>query len=216
VGITRRRFLVNSTTAGLALALVPYLALADDDDDHRRNNITDEPGEGSSQAEQNRQSNNGNPPSEQVTTYQAEQDWIFTAASGHKTEVMAGQLAIDHGQSQDVKKFGRQMIDDHTKWYDALTRVADNYGVEMPQAPATDDHKSLIQALTGLSGSGFDNFYARAMLQAHRNDVGAYQDGIKLDDRVARYANKYLDNIREHLGMAEDLARKLGIDPSTV
>ena len=218
MALTRRHMLLKTATAGLVLALAPYVALADDDDDdhRRRNNITDEPGEGASQTQQNRESNNGTPPSEQVETYQAEKDWIWTAGSGHKTEIMAAQMAVDRGSSQDVKKFARQMIDDHDKWYDALTRVADNFGVELPQAPAADAHKSLIQALSGMSGSGLDNFYAQAMLQAHRNDVAFYEDGIKLQDRVARYANTYVDNIRDHLGMAEDLARKLGIDPSTV
>src|SRR5581483_9774180 len=116
--ITRRRLLANTASAGLVLALTPYLAHADDDDDddRRRNNVTDEPGEGASQTQQNRESNNGVPPSEQVETYEAEKDWIFMAASGHMTEVMAGQLAIDRGQSQDVKQFGQRMKDDHSNW----------------------------------------------------------------------------------------------------
>src|SRR5689334_20721490 len=99
--LTRRRLLANTATAGLALALTPYLVRADDDDDdHRhRNNITDEPGEGQSQTQQNRESSNGLPPSEQVDTYEAEKDFIFTATSGNATEVAGGQLALQRASS---------------------------------------------------------------------------------------------------------------------
>lgn len=214
---TRRHLLLKSATAGLVLALTPYLVRAnDDDDDHRRrNNVTDEPGESQGQTRENRESSNGVPPSDQVDTYEAEKDFVFTATSGNATEVAGGQLTLQRASSPDVKQFGQRMIDDHSRAYEDSKKLCYEFGVEPPTGPAEDEHKQFIQNISGLSGSAFDSFYMKGMVLDHRTDVAEYEDALKLHKDVARYANNYLPILREHLAMAEDTARKLGMDPST-
>jgi len=44
-----------------------------------------------------------------------DRSFMTKAAQGGMAEVELGQLAQQNGQSEDVKKFGKQMVDDHSR-----------------------------------------------------------------------------------------------------
>ena len=124
-----------------------------------------------------------------------------------------GQLAMQRSTNQDVKRFAQRLMDDHGAAYDDSAAVARTLGVDPPTAPAEDEHKQLVANLSGLSGSTFDQFFARAMLMDHRTDVHEYETAQSEQSRpVGRYAAKWLPALREHLAMAEELAQKLSVD----
>src|SRR5437016_9870256 len=57
--------------------------------------------------------------------------FIRNAASGGQLEVDLGKLAADKGSSDDVKKFGQKMADDHSKANDELKQLATDKGVDL-------------------------------------------------------------------------------------
>ncbi len=57
----------------------------------------------------------------------------MNAASGGLYEVEAGKLATQKASSEDVKKFGQRMADDHSKANDELMQLADMKGVTPPK-----------------------------------------------------------------------------------
>jgi putative membrane protein len=58
--------------------------------------------------------------------------FIRKAGEGGLAEVELGKLATEKGQSDEVKKFGQRMVDDHGKANDQLKQLASSKGVELP------------------------------------------------------------------------------------
>lgn len=215
--LNRRRALVTLAGAGVVTLALPTLAWAgkgdEDDDDNHRNNIQDEPGMSQGQRRQVQESANGVPESDRPDPFSEDKDWIFTAASGNMTEVTVGQLAMERSTNQDVKRFAQRLIDDHSAAYQDSATVARTLGLDPPTGPAEDEHKKLVENLSGMSGSTFDQFFARAMVMDHRTDVREYETAqSEFSKQVGAYAAKWLPALREHLMMAEDLAQKLGVN----
>ena len=63
----------------------------------------------------------------------ADKRFVKEAAQGGMAEVELGQLAVQKASSDDVKKFGQRMVDDHTKANDKLKEVASSEGITLPQ-----------------------------------------------------------------------------------
>ena len=56
----------------------------------------------------------------------ADQKFVKKAAQGGMAEVELGKLATQKASSDDVKKIGQRMVDDHTKANDQLKQIAGN------------------------------------------------------------------------------------------
>lgn len=77
-----------------------------------------------------------------------------------------GKLAVEKGQSDQVRNIGQALIDDHGRWAKTLARIADSNKFTLPEKmPAK--YKTTIDRLRGLSGPAFD----RAFLK----ELGHYQ-----------------------------------------
>ncbi len=131
------------------------------------------------------------------------------AASGGMTEVQLGQLAQDKGSSQDVKDFGKKMVQDHTKANDDLKSVASKDSITLPTAIMPKD-QALYDRLSKLSGAQFDHAYIAAMVKDHRKDVADFQkessSGQNAD--VKDFATRTLPTLQEHLRMVEGISSK--------
>src|SRR5258708_28181826 len=71
----------------------------------------------------------------------SDKKFIKEAADGGLAEVELGQLAVEKASSNDVKKFGQRMVDDHSKANDELKQLAATKGVDLPQEPSAK-HKA--------------------------------------------------------------------------
>ena len=139
--------------------------------------------------------------------------WLTAAMSGNATEVEAGRLAQERGASQDVKQFGQRMVADHSMALEELVLLARENGLDPIRGPLMPEHRQLIQNLSSRSGQDFDRFYMRSMVLEHETDIAHYQEGVNEQTRdVAAHAAKTLPILREHLMMAQDIARRVGAD----
>src|SRR4051794_22478203 len=62
----------------------------------------------------------------------ADQKFVMKAAQGGMAEVKLGELAKEKGKSDEVKKFGEQMVTDHSKANEDLKGVASQKGITLP------------------------------------------------------------------------------------
>src|SRR5512133_2040153 len=85
----------------------------------------------------------------------ADQTFVKKAAQGGMAEVELGKLATQKASSEDVKKFGQRMVDDHTKANDQLKQVAEQQHIDIPTQPNAKD-KATKARLEKLSGEQFD------------------------------------------------------------
>ena len=140
----------------------------------------------------------------------ADQKFIKEAAEGGLAEVELGQLATEKGSSDDVKKFGQRMIDDHGKANDQLKQIASSKGVDLPSEPSAKN-KATKDRLSKLSGEQFDKAYMTDMLQDHKIDIAAFrrESTSGRDQDVKSFATQTLPTLQDHLKDAQSIAPKV-------
>ncbi len=69
----------------------------------------------------------------------AAKTFVKKAAEGGLAEVELGKLATQKASSEEVKKFGQKMVDDHSKANEPLKQVAGSEGIELPTTLSAKD-----------------------------------------------------------------------------
>ena len=130
--------------------------------------------------------------------------FVRDAAQGGMAEVELGKLATEKASSDDVKKFGQRMVDDHSKAGDQLKQVASSEGVQLPQGLSAKDK------LSKLSSEQFDKAYMADMVKDHTQDVADFQRESRSgsDPAVKDFASQTLPTLQDHLKQAKEIAPK--------
>lgn len=141
----------------------------------------------------------------------SDQHFVMEAAKGGLAEVELGKLAAEKASSEDVKKFGQRMVDDHGKANDELKSLAQSKNITLPTAPDSKD-KAKMDRLSKLSGEAFDRAYMQEMVKDHKKDVNEFRTESKSgkDPEIKSWASKTLPTLEEHLTMAESANKAVG------
>jgi putative membrane protein len=139
----------------------------------------------------------------------SDKKFVRDAAQGGMAEVELGKLATEKASSDDVKKFGQRMVDDHTKAADQLKQVASSEGIQLPQGLSAKD-KLTEERLSKLSGEQFDKAYMADMVKDHTQDVTEFQHESHSgkDAAVKNFASQTLPTLEDHLKQAKEIAPK--------
>ena len=147
------------------------------------------------------------------STHKAMSDEAFVkdVAAGGMAEVELGKLAQDKGSSEQVKTFGKRMVDDHNKANEELQTLAKNKNISLP-TDLPPNEKALRDRLSKLSGDAFDRAYMNAMLTDHRKVAAAFkrESTAGKDPDVKSFAAKTLPTIEDHLKLAEQTHKAVG------
>jgi putative membrane protein len=138
--------------------------------------------------------------------------FAMKAAQGNMAEVALGKLATQNGQSDDVKKFGQRMIDDHTKAEQDLEGVASKDNLTLPKHPNTQQ-KAEEQRLQKLNGAAFDRAYMRLMVQDHTKDVAEFRkesNSTAANSDLRDFAKRTYPTLQDHLTMAKSIKDAMG------
>ena len=151
-------------------------------------------------------------------TRMADEEFAKKAAQGSMAEVKLGQLAEEKAQSEEVKKFGKRMVEDHTKANDRLKEVAMKENIQLPTDVDPKD-EATYEKLSKLSGPEFDKAYARDMVKDHEKDVAEFRrestNGRKPE--LKQFAAETLPVLESHLKQArqmEQAAMRGGMEKS--
>jgi len=122
------------------------------------------------------------------------------AAMGGMAEVELGRVALQNAGSDEVRRFGQQMIDDHGKGNEELKSLAKTEGVTLP-TQLDAKHVRDMQRMQKLTGTQFDREYMKMMLEDHHKDIKAFTDeGFRGDDpEVKGFALRQLPVLNGHL-----------------
>lgn len=133
--------------------------------------------------------------------------FVREAAQGGLAEVELGKLATEKASSEEVKKFGQRMVDDHTKAGEELKSLASQKGITVPVQLSPKD-KMTKDRLAKLSGEQFDKAYMTNMVKDHTQDVAEFQRESQSakDSDVKEFAAKTLPTLQDHLRQAKELA----------
>lgn len=133
-------------------------------------------------------------------------EFVKKAAVGGMHEVALGKLAASQGKSDEVKKFGQKMVDDHSKANEELKAAAKKANLEVPDK-IDADHQKHIDTLKDMKGDEFDKAYVKHMLKDHEEDVAEFTKASKeaKDTNIKDFATKTLPTLKEHLDMVKKL-----------
>lgn len=131
-------------------------------------------------------------------------------AQADMAEIAAGRLAAQKASSEEVKKYGQHMVDEHSKMLDEGKQLAQSKGVKPPAGP-DKKHQSALKKLQGLSGAQFDRQYMDQMVKDHQEVLKLAQKAAKeaKDPEVKAHAEKGAPHIQEHLDQAKKIQTSL-------
>lgn len=154
-------------------------------------------------------------PAKSATRADTDITFLKTAISGNLAEIKLGQLAEKNASSQAVKQFGERMVTDHNNLLEQAKSVARVNGITAPASTSAKD-QATYKALEAETGPRFDKAYITRMLSDHRHDIAECEREANAGGNpdMRALANKALPVLREHLRLAENAARQLGI-PTT-
>lgn len=136
----------------------------------------------------------------------ADSTFAMKAAQGGMAEVKMGQLAADKASNPDVKAFGQQMIDDHTKANNNLKSIAQGENMTLPSDLNAKD-QATYDKLSKLSGPEFDKMYVKDMVKDHEEDVKEFQKEAKSgkDPQMKNFASTTLPVLQGHLSKIKSI-----------
>lgn len=138
----------------------------------------------------------------------ADKSFVKNAIEGGNAEIELGQMAMARGNSDDVKQFGKKMVDDHAQLGEQMKTVAGQIGVTPPKAiPASD--KALEMKLKMLSANDFDQAYIKAMVKDHQQDLANFKKEAMSGSSpaVKDAATQGVQVISSHLQMIQQIAQ---------
>lgn len=132
---------------------------------------------------------------------------LMDMAMANMSEIEAGRIAQNKTQSDQVKSFAQQMIDDHTKALTEVQQLAQAKGVTLP-TELDRQHRARADKLKSLSGEQFDRSYvAQSGVAEHKKThsmLRQAQDQAR-DADVKALAAKLVPTVDQHLNSAQQL-----------
>lgn len=131
--------------------------------------------------------------------------FIDGAAAKGIGEIEAARLALEKGQTERVKNYARQMVEDHATINRELRQIARNKGYEM--SDEADLLSKTQEMLLNLRESdSFDAAYIKHQIASHEHAIALYDKAADLDDfDVSNFAMKTRPKLEKHLQMAKDI-----------
>jgi putative membrane protein len=138
-------------------------------------------------------------------------DELFAAAasSGGLAEVNVSKIALERATDPELKRFSRQMVQDHTQMNRELLDLVSQKGIRIPQV-IDARAQFCAESLAGLSGAEFDKCYAKAQLLIHMEAVATFKAEAERgrDPQMKALAARALPKIEEHLHMIKPIATR--------
>jgi putative membrane protein len=125
------------------------------------------------------------------------------AADSDMYEIQSSQLALSKAQSDAVKQFAREMIQDHKTTTASLLAALPHTNPRVPPPPKqmSADNQAKIAQLRAADGASFDSLYMQQQAAAHRQ-AWALHDGYATDGTdpaLRQVATSAVPIIEKHL-----------------
>ncbi|CAN5810453.1 hypothetical protein BH20VER1_BH20VER1_02290 [soil metagenome] len=135
----------------------------------------------------------------------ADRSFMMKAAQDGMKEVHMGQMAAEKGQSDEVKKLGRRIAEDHTKANNQLMAIVAKRGVKL-------DTRHKMQKMSKRDMENFDQAWLTMMVNDHQQDIAAYQRQAQqgTDPELKKFAKSTLPVLQKHLKMVQQAQKKMG------
>ena len=134
-------------------------------------------------------------------------EFATKAASGGLLEVELGKVMAAKASTPEARKFGQQMVDDHTKANEELKAIAAKHNITLPTSLG-EDHQKVYKDVTEEKGVDMDKEYLKEMVKDHEEDVKEFTEAsVKASaPDLKAFATKTVPTLQHHLEMAQQLS----------
>ena len=125
-------------------------------------------------------------------------------------EITLGQHAALKAKQPEVRKFGKEMVADHSEAQKQLDRIAAKHN--QPTTTKLDaKHQAMADKLVSFTGEDFDLAYIQEMVKGHKKaaELMEQQRNYGKDTELKSYAGETLPVVQMHLKMAESILKKI-------
>lgn len=138
------------------------------------------------------------------------------AAQDNAAQVELGKLAQKRGGTQQIKNFGKRLVNDHYKANYELKAVATKQGMALLMVPSSDQ-RTMFDRLSKLSGSQFDSEFGKDAVRDHEEYIKLFQQEVAYGENAAlkAFASKMIPILQAHLRMAESHPMNMTTPPPT-
>jgi len=135
--------------------------------------------------------------------------YIMTAGQSDQFEIQSGKLAETKAANLDLRKFGREMVADHTRSTATVMAAAKKSGLPTSPPPALSaDQQAMLAELQSESGEAFDKTYVSQQTKAHQEALAlqtAYENGGD-DPNLRAAAADIVPVVQLHLTMLRNMS----------
>ncbi|RKR05861.1 putative membrane protein [Flavobacterium sp. 90] len=137
-------------------------------------------------------------------------EFLVDIAEVNLAEIEIGKLAQTKSTNPEVKKFGKMLVDEHTKSASEVSALAKAKNFTLPTS-ITEDGKEEYKKLNEKSGLDFDKKFADMMIDGHEKAIKELQKATEdaKDQDVKLWASNNIAPLTAHLEHAKLLKQDL-------
>ena len=137
-------------------------------------------------------------------------EFLVDQAEVNLAEIEIGKLAQTKGVNPEVKKFGKMLVDDHTKAASEVSALAKTKNFTLPTS-LTEEGQDEYKKLNEKSGADFDEKFADMMIDGHEKAIKKLEKASKdaKDPDVRTWASNNIAGLTAHLEHAKMLKQNL-------
>jgi putative membrane protein len=144
-------------------------------------------------------------------------EFLQFAAQANQTEIAMADTAEGRSQNTVVKELAQMMRRDHQKNYAQVQLLAQSHMMALDSSLDMMNQHA-VNKLQKTSDAELDKYYTTVMLKDHVKAINKFDKAVAQieEPSVNQYAQGTLPALRNHLRHAEDAARSVGVDESTI
>ncbi|MDA6072048.1 DUF4142 domain-containing protein [Flavobacterium sp. AC] len=145
-----------------------------------------------------------------INNKEDDSQFLVDQAEVNLAEIEIGKLAQTKSTNPEVKKFGKMLVDEHTKSASEVSALAKTKNFTLPTS-ITEDGKEEYNKLNEKSGLDFDKKFADMMIDGHEKAIDKLQKAAKdaKDQDVKLWASNSIAPLTAHLEHAKLLKQDL-------
>ncbi len=122
-------------------------------------------------------------------------------------QMASGKLAASKAATPQVRRFGQQMIGEHSEFLKERKQMARARSFSLPELPDRASQDA-INALALLSGTGFDRAYAQGQVRSQAGALELLREAASraADPALRKHAEDTIPSVKADLKKARELA----------
>ncbi|HEX6434763.1 MAG TPA: DUF4142 domain-containing protein [Gemmatimonadales bacterium] len=144
----------------------------------------------------------------------ADAEFIRDIGADHTMQIQLAELARDRAKNNAVRNYAERELEDHTRLQRQWINMANSNGFPLKEGMGSS-HREKVDQLRKANGNNVDRTYMTLMIQQHQDEVSYLQKEGRAarSPQVRQMVNRSLSTFEQHLELAKQVGRQVGVDP---